>query len=64
MKLYNDQLNAHVFKFILFICLLLPYMFRTGAEGANTTMVKVWSFHCEKDWKILEREAKNLVRME
>jgi hypothetical protein len=28
MELYNDQLNAQVFKFILFICLLLPYMLR------------------------------------
>jgi hypothetical protein len=26
--LYNDQLNAHVFKFILFFHLILPYMFR------------------------------------
>jgi hypothetical protein len=28
LKLYDDQLNAQVFKFILFIYLLLPYMFR------------------------------------
>jgi hypothetical protein len=27
MKLYNDKLNAQVFKFNLFIYLLLPYMF-------------------------------------
>jgi hypothetical protein len=28
MKLYNDQLNAQVYKFILFIYLLLPNVIR------------------------------------
>jgi hypothetical protein len=28
MKLYNDQLNAQVCKFILFIYLFLPYISR------------------------------------
>jgi hypothetical protein len=28
IKLYNDQFNVQVLKFILFIYLLLPYKFR------------------------------------
>jgi hypothetical protein len=34
LKMYNDQLNAQVSKFILFIYSLLPYMFRRGRDSS------------------------------
>jgi hypothetical protein len=45
MKLYNVQLNTQVFKFILFICLHLPYMFwqayNFGSGSSHLGMVSV-----------------------
>jgi hypothetical protein len=41
MKLYNDQHNAQVFN--LFICLLLPYMFRASLAHLQRQVYKFGS---------------------